>query len=51
MLLFNRHWCAAVAGLAPTAGYPEDARRWLSALGADRYTPLGNVLVRGWPRF
>lgn len=51
MLLFNRHWCAAVAELAPTAGYPEDARRWLTALGVERYTPLGSSLVRGWPRF
>ena len=51
LLLFNRHWSAAVPGLAPTAGYPEDARRWLSALGAERYTPLGADLIRGWPRF
>jgi ribonuclease HII len=51
MLLFNRHWCAAVAGLAPTAGYPEDARRWLGALGSERYTPIADELVRGWPRF
>lgn len=51
MLLFNRHWCAAVAGLALTAGYPEDARRWLAALGSERYTPLADELVRGWPRF
>jgi ribonuclease HII len=51
MVLFNRHWCAAVAELAPTAGYPEDARRWLEAVGAQRYTRLGSDLVRGWPRF
>lgn len=51
MVLFNRHWCAAVAGLAPTAGYPEDARRWLGALGVERYTSHGADLVRGWPRF
>lgn len=51
MVLFNRHWCAAVAGLAPTAGYPEDARRWLAAVGNERYTPIGGALVRGWPRF
>ncbi len=51
MLLFNRHWCAAVPGLAATAGYPEDARRWLAALGSERYTPIANELVRGWPRF
>jgi len=51
VLLFNRHWCAAVPGLAPTAGYPEDARRWLDALGMERYTPIGSDLIRGWPRF
>lgn len=51
MVLFNRHWCTAVPALAPTAGYPEDARRWLAALGEERYAPLGSALVRGWPRF
>lgn len=51
MVLFNRHWCTAVPGLAPTAGYPEDARRWLDTIGVERYTPLGTALVRGWPRF
>lgn len=51
MLLFNRHWCAAVPGLAPTAGYPEDARRWLGTLGTEHFTPIGSDLVRGWPRF
>ncbi len=29
MLRFNRHWCARMPGLAPTAGYVADARRWL----------------------
>jgi ribonuclease HII len=51
MVLFNRHWCTAVPGLAPTAGYPEDARRWLTALGEERFTPLAGDLIRGWPRF
>ncbi|HEX3132291.1 MAG TPA: hypothetical protein VHX44_01775 [Planctomycetota bacterium] len=51
MLLFNRHWSGVVGGLAPTAGYPEDARRWLTALGVEHFTPLGPELVRGWPRF
>lgn len=51
MVLFNRHWCSAVPGLAPTAGYPEDARRWLTALGEERFTPLAGDLIRGWPRF
>jgi len=28
MLAFNRFWSARLPGLAPTAGYPLDARRW-----------------------
>ena len=51
MLLFNRSWCAAIPELAPTAGYPQDARRWLDAVGVERYTPLAVDLIRGWPRF
>ncbi len=51
MLLFNRSWCEAITGLAPTAGYPEDARRWLTAVGTQRYSAIGADLVRGWPRF
>jgi hypothetical protein len=50
-LLFNRSWCAAVPGLAPTAGYPEDARRWLAAIGAEHLATHGPQLVRGWPRY
>lgn len=29
MVLFNRYWCAFDPGLRPTAGYSEDARRFL----------------------
>ena len=29
MEAFNAHWCGALPGLRPTAGYPVDARRWL----------------------
>ncbi len=29
MARFNRHWCARLPELKPTAGYTEDARRWL----------------------
>jgi ribonuclease HII len=50
-VLFNRYWSAEVPGLAPTAGYPEDARRWLAAIGAERLATLGPQLVRGWPRY
>ena len=51
MTLFNHWWCQTVPDLAPTAGYPEDARRWLTFIGAERYQPLGTQLIRGWPRF
>jgi ribonuclease HII len=51
MTLFNQYWCGEIAGIKPTAGYPEDARRFLSAITAQRYTPLGAQLIRGWPRF
>jgi hypothetical protein len=29
MARFNRYWCARRAELKPTAGYAQDARRWL----------------------
>ena len=45
MLAFNRHWGSLRPGLAPTAGYPLDARRWwddaaaaVRAAGIDRDT-------------
>ncbi len=41
---FNRHWAALAPELKPTAGYGQDARRWLSEaaaiLGEDRIRPL-----------
>ena len=33
MTLFNRFWTAMIPGLRPTAGYPTDAKRFLSDLG------------------
>lgn len=32
MAHLNRYWCARVPGLAPTAGYPTDGRRFLEAV-------------------
>jgi hypothetical protein len=29
---FNEYWCSRVPGLAPTAGYPQDARRFKTAI-------------------
>jgi hypothetical protein len=51
MCLFNRHWSTAVPGLAPTAGYPEDAKRWLKAIGTHALSAHGPALIRGFPRF
>lgn len=34
MRAFNRHWQAVLPGLAATAGYPLDARRWRDAAAA-----------------
>ena len=34
MRAFNRFWCRHVPGLAPTAGYPLDARRFKTAIAA-----------------
>lgn len=33
MARFNRYWSARVAELKPTAGYVQDARRWLNDVG------------------
>jgi ribonuclease HII len=51
MHLFNQHWSGTVADLAPTAGYPEDARRWLQAIGDNAIALHGPALIRGFPRF
>ena len=34
MRAWNDFWCRRVAGLAPTAGYPQDARRFKAAIAA-----------------
>jgi hypothetical protein len=34
MLAFNEFWCDRVADLQPTAGYPDDARRFQNAIAA-----------------
>jgi ribonuclease HII len=46
LLLLNRYWCARLPGLAPTAGYPEDAKRWLAQIGEADRLRFGPVLVR-----
>lgn len=34
MRAFNAYWCSRVPGLAPTAGYPEDAARFKKSIAA-----------------
>jgi len=36
MLLFNRFWQREIPGLRPTAGYPQDARRFLAEIAPAR---------------
>jgi ribonuclease HII len=48
MLLLNRWWCDRLRWLKPTAGYPEDAKRWLHQIGEGHVNAHGDALVRGW---
>jgi ribonuclease HII len=50
MELLNRWWSGRLPGLAPTAGYPQDARRWLTALPPADLAAWRHELVREpWP--
>jgi ribonuclease HII len=46
MLLLNRFFCAEQPQLLPTAGYVQDARRWLVELGPSTLARHRNLLVR-----
>lgn len=46
MHLLNRHWCGRHAWLAPTAGYPQDAKRWLHQLGEGTVGAFRDDLIR-----
>lgn len=46
MLLFNRWWCGRHPWLKPTAGYPEDAKRWLHQVGEGQTAAWLDELVR-----
>lgn len=48
MARINRHWCARVNGLKPTAGYVSDARRWLEDVGAAMSGAERAAMVRRW---
>ncbi len=47
MHLFNHHWTGRFAWLKPTAGYPEDAKRWLHQLGEGTIGAWQDDLIRG----
>ena len=47
MQAFNAFWCAQVDGLAPTAGYPQDAKRFKTDI-AERQNLLGIEDVDLW---
>ncbi len=46
MLLFNRWFCQRHPGLRPTAGYPEDAKRWLGDLGEQDRGEFARLMIR-----
>ena len=48
MLLLNRAWGGRMPWLKPTAGYPEDAKRWLHQIGEGFRNAHGEELVRGF---
>jgi ribonuclease HII len=47
LLLFNAYWSQRLPWLRPTAGYPQDAKRWLYQLGDGVVAAYGPDLVRG----
>jgi ribonuclease HII len=46
MHLLNRYWCGKLPWLKPTAGYPQDAKRWLHQLGSGYTGAWMDDLVR-----
>ncbi|MBA3683928.1 MAG: hypothetical protein H0W72_01605 [Planctomycetes bacterium] len=46
MHLFNAHWGQRIPDLKPTAGYAQDAKRWLGEVGEHQVAPLRDRLVR-----
>lgn len=46
MMLLNRYWCERLPWLKPTAGYPQDAVRWLHQIGAGHADAWRDDLVR-----
>ncbi len=47
MKLFNDWWSTQIRGLKPTAGYPQDAKRWIFQIGEGFSGAWKEDLVRG----
>ena len=48
MILLNQWWQKELRWLKPTAGYPQDAKRWLHQIGSGHRNAWGFHLQRGW---
>jgi hypothetical protein len=48
MHLLNQWWKRELRWLKPTAGYPQDAKRWLHQIGSGHRNAWGYQLQRGW---
>lgn len=48
MHLLNRYWSGRFRWLKPTAGYPQDAKRWIYQLGTGNVGAYGYDLIRGY---
>jgi hypothetical protein len=46
MARFNRYWCGFIPELKPTAGYNQDARRWLRDAAGVLTNEHRRVLIR-----
>ena len=46
MLLLNRWFVQRQPGLRPTAGYPDDAKRWLAEIASADRLAFAELLVR-----
>ncbi len=46
MLMLNRYWTGRMSWLTPTAGYPQDAKRWLHQVGTGYVDAWSDDLVR-----
>jgi len=47
MHLLNSYWSSKLRWLQPTAGYPQDAKRWIHQLGSGYTNAWADQLVRG----